>query len=80
MVGQPCGQIYLFFQSWAPPLPQLDVASVRVLHLDRWLVSVFDFSFSFFTRILRLYSILVFPEKRKVLFLGPHGRPRAVLL
>ena len=27
MVGQPCGHIPLFFQGWAPPLPQLDGAS-----------------------------------------------------
>ena len=34
---------HLFFQRWASPLPQLDGASVLVLHLDCRLVFVFDF-------------------------------------
>ena len=42
---QPCGHTPLFFEGWAPPLPQLDGASVLVLHLDRGLVFVLDFGF-----------------------------------
>ena len=67
----------LFFQGWVPPLLQLDGASVLVLHLDRWLVLVFDFSVCLWhVSCVCLYSILVFTKNPwicslfLVLFLG----------
>ena len=54
MVDEPCGNTPLFFHGRAPPLPQLDGASVLVLHLV-----VDTFSFLILAFVCRAYPAIV---------------------